>query len=49
MNQEILDKKQALKAEIGNTDPDTPEKQLTNAKDTADKKAKAKSEEILKM
>ena len=49
VNQEILDKKQALKAEIGNTDPDTLEKQLTNAKDTADKKAKAKSEEILKM
>ena len=49
VNQEILDKKQALKAEIGDTDPDTLEQQLTIEKDTADKMAKAKGEEILKM
>ena len=48
VNRELLDKQKALEAEIGNADPDALEKLLTETKDSADRNAKAKSEEILK-
>ncbi len=47
--EELEAKKKELKAEIGDNDPDTFERQLTCAKDAADKKVKEKNEEILKL
>ena len=49
VNKERLDKQKALEAEIGNADPDTLERQLTHAKESAEATAKAKSDSILKM
>ena len=46
VNREKLEKQNALRAEVGNADPDTLEKQLTQAKETADKKVKTKIEDI---
>lgn len=46
---EMEAKKRALKAAIGDNDPDVLEQKLTETKETADKNVKVKNEEILKM
>lgn len=48
VNRQLLDKQEALKAEIGDKDPDEVERQLTQAKESATEKVKSKNEEILK-
>lgn len=45
-NEELEAKKQAIKKEIGNNDPDVLEQSLTTAKDNADKAVKDKTETI---
>ena len=45
-NEELEAKKQAIKKEIGNNDPDVLEQSLTTAKDNADKAVKDKTEAI---
>jgi DNA repair protein SbcC/Rad50 len=49
VNRQLLEKQKALEVEIGNADPDVLEKQLTTTKETAERNAKAKGDEILKM
>ncbi len=49
VKQEKTKKENALKAEVGNLDPDTFERQLTQAKEVADNKVEEKNKDILRM